>query len=143
MRKATWRYLTLPLPAIAFFMAVGCSGTHIMVGNHPEYPDTYYEDRERGGGPPPWAPAHGYRAKYKYRYYPYAQVYYDAGRSLYFYFTNNTWQATASLPMQLKMSLGHDVTLEMNTDKPYRYHSDVIKQYPPGHSKNRGKGKKF
>ncbi|MGD9382490.1 MAG: hypothetical protein PVH55_00415, partial [Desulfobacterales bacterium] len=37
------------------------------------------------GGPPPHAPAHGYRAKYKYRYYPACSVYYDDYRKLYFY----------------------------------------------------------
>jgi len=37
------------------------------------------------GGPPPHAPAYGYRAKYQYRYYPSAGVYYDTYRQLYFY----------------------------------------------------------
>jgi hypothetical protein len=32
-------------------------------------------------GPPAHAPAHGYRAKHQYRYYPSRSVYYDTGRS--------------------------------------------------------------
>lgn len=30
-------------------------------------------------GPPPWAPAHGNRAKYKYLYFPECPAYYDTG----------------------------------------------------------------
>jgi hypothetical protein len=36
-------------------------------------------------GPPPWAPAHGHRAKYKYLYFPECPAYYDTDRSVYFY----------------------------------------------------------
>ena len=28
------------------------------------------DSKSKDQGPPPWAPAHGYRAKYTYRYYP-------------------------------------------------------------------------
>jgi len=127
--------------AVALLMSTGCSGTHVSVGNYPEYHEPYYEKRKPRGGPPPWAPAHGYRAKYSYRYYPSTQIYFDTGRSIYFYFSNGSWQAAARLPLQMQSSLGHSVTLEMNEAKPYRYHSEVIKQYPPGLDKNRGKGK--
>jgi len=36
-------------------------------------------------GPPSHAPAHGYRAKHQYRYYPSHSVYYDTARGLYFF----------------------------------------------------------
>ena len=39
------------------------------------------------------------------------------------------------------MNLEDSDTPEMDADKPYEYHSDVVRRYPPGHSKNRGKGK--
>jgi hypothetical protein len=132
----------LLFPAALFLMAGGCAGTHVTVGDYPEHHEQYYEDRGQRGGPPPWAPAHGYRAKYNYRYYPSAQVYYDANRSIYFYFSNGKWQVSTRLPRQIQVSLAHNVNLAMNTDKPYRYHSEVIKRYPPDHAKTRGEGKK-
>jgi hypothetical protein len=63
-------------------------------------------------------------------------------RGVYFYLSNGQWQFSSSLPVEMQMKGGNKVTLEMNTDKPYRYHSEVIKRYPPGSAKNKGKGKK-
>jgi hypothetical protein len=42
------------------------------------------------GGPPPHARAHGYRAKYSYRYYPSCYVYFDISRKCYFYLSGGT-----------------------------------------------------
>jgi hypothetical protein len=137
-----WRSLILLLPAVVFLMAGGCTGTHILVGNYPEHHEPYYEDSKRGGSPPPWAPAHGYRAKYNYQYYPSTEIYYDTGRNIYFYFNNGEWKASTRLPGQIRLGSGYNIPLVMNTAKPYQYHSEVIKRYPPGHGKNRDKGKK-
>jgi hypothetical protein len=142
MKKRIWPFSLLLLSAAAILMAGGCAGTHVTVGDYPEDHEPYYENHGQKGGPPPWAPAHGYRKKYKYRYYPSTQVYYDTGQSIYFYFSSGQWQVSKNLPRQIRMSMGHDVILEMNTDKPYRYHNEVIKRYPPGHTKSWGKGKK-
>ena len=95
----------------------------------------------REPGPPPWAPAHGYRAKHQYRYYPEARVYYDTGRSLYFYYEGGRWGASVSLPSSIRINVSDYVSLEMDTDEPYRYDSDVIKKYPPGQQKKKSKGK--
>ncbi|KIX15670.1 hypothetical protein [Dethiosulfatarculus sandiegensis] len=84
-----------------------------------------------GGGPPPWAPAHGYRAKHQYRYWPGVQVYFDLGRGVYFWFSNSGWQVGARLPGGITLSEGY-VGLDMDTSKPYKWHKDVIKRYPPG-----------
>jgi hypothetical protein len=92
-------------------------------------------------GPPPWAPAHGHRAKHHYYYYPESQVYFDVGRSLYFYYSGGGWQASVSLPSGIHISAGEHVALEMIADRPYLYHSDVEKKYPPGQAKKAGKGK--
>ncbi|MCB2193975.1 MAG: hypothetical protein KQI62_20540 [Deltaproteobacteria bacterium] len=82
------------------------------------------------GGPPPWAPAHGYRAKHQYRYWPRSQVYFDAGRGMYFYYSGGSWQAGASLPGGIHISGGY-VNLDMDTSKPYKWHKDVVNRYPP------------
>jgi hypothetical protein len=71
------------------------------------------------GGPPAHAPAHGYRAKYNYHYFPKAKVYYDTSRKLYFYMQGDNWKASVSLPLDLKVRLGDYVSIEMDSDKPY------------------------
>ncbi len=37
------------------------------------------------GGPPAHAPAHGYRARHSYLYYPSSYVYFDITRKVYFH----------------------------------------------------------
>lgn len=94
-------------------------------------------------GPPPWAPAHGYRAKYNYRYYPSSRVYYDTGRNIYFYYNNGDWRVSVSLPNEIRIDFDDFVALEMDVDKPYSHHYEVEKEYPPGKvkMKNNKKGK--
>lgn len=94
------------------------------------------------GGPPPHAPAHGYRAKYTYRYYPSEHVYLDNGRGVYFYLEADKWRMSVSLPSRLHMQLGDYVTIGMDSDKPYTYFEDHKRKYPPGQMKKK-KGKKY
>lgn len=93
------------------------------------------------GGPPPWAPAHGYRAKYQYRYYPSVFVYFDITRNLYFYQEKGKWKREKSYPSWIHLGKDGFVHLEMDTDKPYKFHSAVKKRYPPGYHSNNHKGK--
>ena len=88
-------------------------------------------------GPPPHAKAHGYRAKYSYRYYPSARVYYDVDRKAYFHLEGSSWRISVSLPTVLRVQLGDYVTLEMDSDKPYVKFEEHKKRYPPGHLKKR------
>ncbi|MBW2029745.1 MAG: hypothetical protein JRJ31_11805 [Deltaproteobacteria bacterium] len=97
--------------------------------------------KKKKGRPPHHAPAHGYRAKYIYYYYPAAQVYFDTGRRVYFYMDGPSWRMTVSLPPHIRIALGERVTIEMDSDKPYKKHKIHKKKYPPGHFK-KGKGKK-
>ena len=125
----------------------GCQGVGVVVKEEPTYrpgpPPAPPEETgpPHGHGPPPWAPAHGYRAKYRYHYYPSSYVYYDLGRKLYFYYDGGNWQLSVSLPASIHIDIGDYVTLEMNTGKPYEYHSEVLKRYPPGHEKKKSKPK--
>jgi hypothetical protein len=49
--------------------------------------------------PPPWAPAHGYRAKqYHYVYYPRHEVYYAPSSQLWFWLDGGNWRVGAGLP---------------------------------------------
>ncbi|WP_155304443.1 hypothetical protein [Desulfosarcina widdelii] len=97
--------------------------------------------KAKKNGPPSHAPAHGYRAKHQYEYYPSSSVYHDANRGLYFYLNGSNWQIAASLPHDLRVRLGSSVSIEMDTDKPYTYNDQHRKQYPPGQMKKMNKKK--
>ena len=99
--------------------------------------------KAKENGPPAHAPAHGYRAKHQYHYYPSASVYHDTSRGLYFYLGGSGWQIAASLPQDLRVRLGSSVSIEMDTDKPYIYNDQHKKQYPPGQMKKMKKDKKW
>ena len=89
------------------------------------------KSKSRKGGPPAHAPAHGYRAKHQYRYYPSNNVYKDTERGIYFYLKGDKWEVGASLPLPLREGLGESVSIELETDKPYIHHTEHVKQYPP------------
>lgn len=133
--------------AIGFFTVsvifAGCAPKKVVVvydkGGHSGYSGVGH--RHPKGGPPPHAPAHGYRAKYRYRYYPSCSVYYDRGRELYFYLKGDHWEVGASLPSHLRIGLGDSVNIELDTDRPYIYHREHVKKYPPGQRKKKNKRK--
>ena len=85
--------------------------------------------------PPPWAPAHGVRAKHHYYYYPSSSVYFDAGRQVYFYLEGNQWKMAVSLPSYIRIDANRYVEMELDTDKPYMYHNEHRKKYPSGQLK--------
>lgn len=88
-------------------------------------------------GPPPHAPAHGYRAKYTYRYYPAVQVYFDISRRVYFYLDEGHWVASASLPRSIRVRLGDYAEIDMESDRPYTKFKEHRKKYPPGQLKKK------
>ena len=88
-------------------------------------------------GPPPWARGQGNRTQHHYRYYTYHRVYFDEQRGVYFFPSNGSWQMSVSLPSYIQITVNDFVTLDMDTDKPYEYHNDVIKRYPPGQEKKK------
>jgi hypothetical protein len=96
---------------------------------------------KKKGGPPPHAPAHGYRAKHQYRYYPCCNVYQEPSRGVYFYIKGDGWAVGASLPTNLQSNLGNYVNISMDTDKPYDYHDEHARDYPQDKYPP-GKGKK-
>ena len=121
---------------ISTILTFGCAGTKIKAKYEKKgYSEAEHKHKHKKGGPPAHAPAHGYRAKHKYRYYPDCSVYHDTERGLYFYIKGDNWEVGASLPNNLQMRLGESVSLELDTDRPYTYHADHLKQYPPGKKK--------
>jgi len=129
---------------LATFFASGCAGNKLKVEYEKKKDESHYSKKDhkhkpKKGGPPAHAPAHGYRAKHHYRYYPSCSVYYDSGRKLYFYLKGDHWEIGASLPGHISESLGDYVSLELDTGKPYIYHTDHVKKYPPGKEKKKHK----
>jgi hypothetical protein len=110
------------------FLAQAC----VVAPAPPEYRGGSYRQ-----GPPPHAPAHGYRAKHRYYYYPEVSVYFDLDRRVYFYLDRG-WQVATRLPRDLRLGLYGPVTIEMDLDKPYRRYDEHRRKYPP----HRGKKKK-
>ncbi len=125
----------------AFFSSSGFAGGSFTFkwgkDTEPEQQQVKQKNKHKKGGPPAHAPAHGYRAKHQYRYYPSRNVYHDAKSGLYFYLKGDNWEVGASLPIPLRNELGESVSIELETDKPYIHHAEHVKQYPPKKSKSK------
>ncbi|MGH8183268.1 MAG: hypothetical protein ACREPH_06395 [Rhodanobacteraceae bacterium] len=80
--------------------------------------------------PPPWAPAHGWRAKRQYVYYPSAEVYYAPDSRMWFWLGGNGWQAGVNLPLALRgyVNVG-GVNISLDVDRPYLQNDDVVRRY--------------
>ena len=90
----------------------------------------------RGKGPPPWAPAHGRRAKYRYQYYPAQQVYHRPSDGVWFFLSGGQWRSGASLPAGMRIDVGSGfVPLDMDVDKPFAFHADVAASFSSGGGK--------
>ncbi len=125
-----FRIIGLLLLCLGLSMGMwGCHGSTLIISDDPQV------HKAPEPGPPPWAPAHGHRAKHQYYYYPASYVYFDVGRSLYFYYQGDQWRVSVSLPAAIRITVEDHVVLEMDDDRPYKYHPEVTKRYPPGHHK--------
>ena len=138
-------FLAIGFFTVSTLFTFGCAPKRVKVvykddGNQ-GYSEQGHKHKYKKGGPPAHAPAHGYRAKYQYRYYPSRSVYYDTGRGLYFYLKGDNWEVGATLPSHIRIGLGDSVSIELDTDKPYLYHADHVKKYPPGQTKKKDKKK--
>jgi|GEM_PF-6658215 len=87
---------------------------------------------KKGGGPPPWAPAHGYRAKTRHIYFPAQQMYYDLQKGTYIYMSSGTWQVSVSLPsifQGINLNTANKIELDLDGDNPQRLFEDHKKKY--------------
>lgn len=83
-------------------------------------------------GPPPWAPAHGYRAKTRYVYFPDQNMYYDLNARNYIYLSGTNWVVRATLPkLFIGINLGNSAQIELDFvgDRPYQYNATHIVKY--------------
>jgi hypothetical protein len=125
--------LLLTFILVVFFNSSAIAGGNFTLkwGKDPEPEQHQIKHKHKKGGPPAHAPAHGYRAKHQYRYYPSQKVYHDTDSGFYFYLKRNNWEIGATLPSPLRSGLGESVTIELDTDKPYVHNAEHIKKYPP------------
>ncbi len=97
-------------------------------------------------GPPPWAPAHGFRRNYDYYYYPGTDVYFRPADRMWVYLDGRNWQVGLSLPSSIRVDFDRSVSLTMETDRPYEFHDKVKGTYPADYFvtkvrvKEKGKG---
>ncbi|SNT16355.1 hypothetical protein SAMN06265795_115128 [Noviherbaspirillum humi] len=102
--------------------------------------------------PPPWAPAHGHRAKeaarrqYNYVYYPAQQVYYAPDTRSWFWLNGGSWQVGVNLPVQFQGYVTSGVPVVLQTERPYTQHVYVEQNYgrpwreQHGHGNGHGHG---
>ena len=98
-----------------------------------------------GKGPPPWAPAHGYREKaaHHYYYYPSSSVYFDVERRVYFYRSGGEWHVSPILPPTIVIEPTHYAEMDLETDEPYRHyneHREKYKDHPGKGGKHKDEG---
>lgn len=78
----------------------------------------------KGGGPPPWAPAHGYRAKTRHVFFKDYDTYYDLAKGVYITLKKGKWEVSAKLPAILEkvdLKKAKQVELELDMDEPQKY----------------------
>ena len=104
--------------------------------------DTYAQ-----GGPPPWAPAHGYRAKARYTYFPTLGFYFDTRIGVYFFLEAGVWTRRTSLPDRYRNYNWKKYRYEefdWANNEPWEKHYGKGKDKGPkdnGRGKGQGKGK--
>ncbi|MFP5471822.1 MAG: hypothetical protein ACLGGV_09520 [Bacteroidia bacterium] len=106
-----------------------------------------------GGGPPPWAPAKGYRAQTRHIYFSDHNFYFDLQRNVYIYLSGGKWIVSASLPTmysKINFKTAKKVELELDTDNPQKDNANHVAKFkvkPKGveikvePGKGNGKGK--
>ena len=77
----------------------------------------------------PCAPDYSSNLKNLYRYYPSGSIYYHINKGVYYYQRGDMWVSSLSIPAVLGAYIDSYVTLEMDTDKPYKSHNAVKKKY--------------
>lgn len=77
-------------------------------------------------GPPPWAPAKGYRAKTRHIYFPEQNFYYDVQQKNYIYLNGKSWVVSTKLPRLfsgINLSRSSQIELDYVGRTPYIYNA--------------------
>ena len=99
--------------------------------SHKKVKTTYKKET----GPPPWAPAHGYRAKTRYVYFTEHNFYYDNNNGVYIYLSGKNWEVSAEIPdlfKKVNLAVEVKIDLDFSADNPQKYNADHRKKYRKG-----------
>jgi hypothetical protein len=96
--------------------------------------ENFAQGKSNGHGPPPWAPAHGYRAKTRHIYFPEYNFYFDLERRVYIHLQAGRWTISVDLPTRLgnlNLRNASKFELELDIDNPQIYNADHQLRYRP------------
>lgn len=102
------------------FMALGMSGNDVIAQGKGK---GQAKVKKSGGGPPAWAPAHGYRAKTRHVFFKEYDVYYDLQRSVYISLSGSNWVVSAEIPAKIanvNLSAAVQLEIDLDADDPQR-----------------------
>ncbi|AHM63279.1 hypothetical protein D770_25170 [Flammeovirgaceae bacterium 311] len=91
-----------------------------------------YAQGKGKNGPPPWAPAHGYRAKTRHIYFPQHNFYFDVQRGVYIYLSGGNWLTALTLPSlfgSINLAKATQIELDYTADNPNKYNADHKVKY--------------
>jgi hypothetical protein len=112
------------VPAALLLLIPGC----VAVVEQPADVEVVESNRQ---GPPPWAPAHGWRRKHEtYYYYPATQVYYYPSVRRYYWLEGRDWRNGDRLPRYYALDQDKRVVLDLDYE-PHTYHAKIRSAYPP------------
>jgi hypothetical protein len=91
-------------------------------------------------GPPPWAPAHGYRAKTRHIYFPDHNVYFDLQKKVFIYINGSNWNVGTSLPKifgSINLRTSSQIELDYYGNYPYYFNREHKVKYKKNKNKNK------
>ena len=101
---------------------------------HSEAPNV----KEKHHGPPPWAPAHGYRRRHIF--FPDQKCYYDNTKGVYIYMNKNKWEVSVEIPLPLRnidLKSARKVELDLDkADEPQMQFEEHMKLYSTNKKNN-------
>jgi hypothetical protein len=113
--------------AIALVTSVGPLTGCFTVVEQPRREVAVVEQQKQG--PPPWAPAHGWRRKHEtYYYYPSHEVYYYPHQRRYYWYANGQWRSGPKLPSHYVIHEHRRVVLDLDYE-PHQHHHRVKDMY--------------
>ncbi len=93
----------------------------------------YTEIRTAGqNGPPPWAPAHGWRSHHNY-YFPDYEIYYHVHTAQFIYFSGTTWIYVSALPTayaHIDLWTCRKIVISYKGKDPYNHIDQHRKSHP-------------
>lgn len=92
------------------------------------------QGKSNGQGPPPWAPAHGFRAKTRHVYFPEYNLYFDIEKRVYIHFQAGRWSISVDLPTRLgniNLRNASKFELDIDIDNPQIYNGEHQMRFRP------------